>query len=706
MGLKDLNRNRRNSESNSVYVESLYRSIPFTLNKKSFGRFMLFAFNKYVPTGGMGDLKLVFNNEAELLSSLENIIDESLLDNGSFIILDCNYNAEMKFDSKKFSKDDCISTIVLVFRELVNRVRNYETPSPPEDDGNLIGDSDVFGIKKLTKEEVKRLEDYSESEISTASKELLDSIDSKLEDLALKRIELESIMSEQAELEEKIRIGKEKNEELSNSIPSMNESNKSIATHNKVPRNKIVRAIFDRSKNNINLAPNLTATSIQSPIVESPVVSITSVDSPSVDSPSIESPIITDVNLSSPSNSEPSDSEDEVSDAVVKENINEKVEEVPSIEQPSDIEVLEESIEENVSEEVIEQSPNMEEQPPKMEEQLGEVIESQSVNEEKVNEEEVNEQSVNEQSVNEESVNEEKVNEQSVNEQSVNEQSVNEQSVNEQLVNEQSDETGMDNQLNKNSYDLAKLLEVYKPISLSHKVEQKEVIKRLLKLCNLNIDETEVKDEVINKFLTNIYNNFVKCLSEDLSLNRVYFIGLRVKNMSEWLMNGLDFNEITENNSEYVSYLSELIILASYGVSLISIKELHNKLIEKFDILELDMCAQSKFKKINDYANKNAMINPSIVEGMFDVKVDVEVTDLESREKELINSDKSNFQESSLFELKEKSISESVDNTIPSNQTSYDDDRDRWLEEKMKPMNDRLDEIYSMMSKLLSDKKV
>lgn len=664
MGLKDLNRNRRNSESNSVYVESLYRSIPFILNKKSFGRFMLFAFNKYVPSGGMSDLKLVFNNEAELLNSLENIIDDSLLDNGTFIILDCSCNAEMKFDSKKFSKDDCISTIVLIFRELVNRVRNYETPSPPEDDGRLIGDSDVFGIKKLTKEEVKRLEDYRESEISTASKELLDSIDSKLEDLALKRIELESIMSEQAELEEKIRIGKEKNEELSNSIPSMIDS---VKANNKVPRSKIVRAIFEKSRNNINLAPNII----------SPSITTTSI---SVGAP--------DDNLNN--------SEDEVSDAVVKENINEKVEEVPSIEQPSDIEVLEESIEENVSEEVIEQSPNIEEQSPKMEEQLGEVIESQS---------------------NEESVNEERINEDV------------------KQLNED------DDQLNEDSYDLSKLLDIYKPISLSHKIEEEKIIKRLLELCNLSNAEVEVKDEVIKKFLVNIYNNFVKCLSDDLSMNRIEFIELRRKNMSEWLNNGLEFSQMTENNSEYTSYLSELITLASYGVSLDSIEELHSKLIDKFDILELDMCAQSKFKKIDDYAIKNAAINPNIVEAMFAVKVDVELPNLESlvdkhnknekedrvEEREVNNSsndafNESNFVESSLFEMKrdsnyvsesvpskesvikEKEIDDSVDE--PSKSIAYEDDRDRWLEEKIKPMNDRLDEIYSMMSKLLSDKKV
>lgn len=221
MGLNDLNRRRQ--DVNKIYIENLYRSVSYGFKSRGNYRFMLFTFSPFVSHGGTGDLKLMFNTEEEITNSIGAIIDESLLNNGTTIILDTLHGNEIKFSCNKFSDDEYSASVVILFRELVNRSSVIE---PKEIEPN-ISDSCVFNKKKIDKHEVALLDDYKEKILHLADLEQLDKA----------KLEL-------AVIEDKINCF------VNSDSTDSSDSVKPETTNVRTNKNSIIRAILKRSESN------------------------------------------------------------------------------------------------------------------------------------------------------------------------------------------------------------------------------------------------------------------------------------------------------------------------------------------------------------------------------------------------------------------------------------------------------------------------
>lgn len=656
MGLRDLNRNRRNQDPNSVYVESLYRSIPFVINKKSYGRFMLFIFNKYVPSGGINDLKLVFDDENGLLTTLDSVVDDSFLDNGVFILLDSFYNAELRFESKKFTKDDCISTIVLMFRELIEKIKSFEEPSKIDGNNNVYGQGSVLGSKRLSVDEVRRIDNYSEGKLDTAPNELIESIDKEIIDKAI----------ENYKLSDEFKFLKKR----------------------KIDRDRIIRAIFDKPVEE-ELTPNeIEEEEIPNKIAEEEI-------SVEVEEVSIEEEIPTEV-----------------------EEITTKIEEIPNeVEEeiPTEKEIPVEI--EEISTDIEEEIPVEKEIPVEVEEEIPNEVKEEIPNKEEI-------------SVEVEEIPNEVEEEPSNSEPSNLEPSViiEEPDINVEETNLTVEEP------NKSEVEQLSELELIKNMIDSHSVlpngtKETDILNSMgsiISSCfgqSLNTSVLELSP-LLSKYLLNIHNNLFRHLVSDFNSNRIDVLKLRVDNLCNWMLYGLDVSFLDEECLDYTDYLSQIMNLFYCGVKYKDIVELHQSLVSKYDLLKLDLSATKKFKSLISFAKENAVINPEIVNSLFDIEVNSKDFDnLKNRkdlerivkeEKEQLMEDLEEAKDSNVgFVEKDKSIDNSSvfsSSDVIKSETEFPsielDERDLWFEEKMKPINGKLEELTKLINKLVEEKKV
>lgn len=597
MGLNDLN--RRKQDVNKIYIENLYRSVSYGFKSRGNYRFMLFTFSPFVSHGGTGDLKLMFNTEEEITNSIGAIIDESLLNNGTTIILDTLHGNEIKFSCNKFSDDEYSASVVILFRELVNR---YSIIEPKEIEPN-ISDSYVFNKKKIDKHEIELLDDYKEKIIHLADLE-----------------QLYKAKSELTVIEDKINCF------VNSDSTDSSDSVKPETTNVRTNKNSIIRAILKRSESNelneLNELPNTDAT-------------------------------------------EELDLDEELDN------------ELPNTDVTEELDLDEDLDNELDSEEELNEPTNIEE--------YGELNESNDVGDSN----------------------------------DVDDFSDIDESNDIYDSNDIDDSNDVDDSNNLDDTTILDSSDVFSNtpstpssdvsfdltlINRKDDVKPNQIIDRLFKLVNKPRVDIDLKNSIVKDLLYLIHNNLVKCISNDLKEGNRNILYNRLNNFSKWLDDDLSIDFLGDENFGY--YTSEIITLLSYGVPKHSLELMHSKIILELDSVFLHTITINKFNKISNYALVNARLNPKLVYESFgidlqDTKVDCAI-------------EESTIEESSIKEFIEPSIEpivgissdgeKVVKNLNVDNTPNNYEEMEKWFNSKMKPFNDKLEEMNKLLVRLLDNK--
>lgn len=590
MGLNDLNRRRQ--DVNKIYIENLYRSVSYGFKSRGNYRFMLFTFSPFVSHGGTGDLKLMFNTEEEITNSIGAIIDESLLNNGTTIILDTLHGNEIKFSCNKFSDDEYSASVVILFRELVNRSSIIE----PKEINPNISDSYVFNKKKVDKHEVELLDDYKEKILHLADLE-----------------QLNKAKSELTVIEDKI------NCLVSSNSTDSSDSVKPETTNVRTNKNSIIRAILKRSESNesneLNELPNTDVT----------------------EGLDLEEELDNELDLDEELN-EPTDIEE--------------YEELDN--EPSDVDDFNDVDECNIIDEpnVIDVSND-----------IGDttILDSSDV---------IDEPNI----------------------------------IDDTTILDSSDV--FSNTPSTPSSDVSFDLTL---INRKDGVKSNQIIDRLFKLVNKPRVDVDLKNSIVENILYLIHNNLVKCISNDLKEGNRSILYNRLNNFSKWLDDDLSIEFLGDENFGY--YTSEIITLLSYGVPKHSLELMHSKIILEFDSVFLHTITTNKFNKISNYALVNARLNHKLVYESFgidlqDAQVDCDTEDSSTEDSSIEDLSTEEFIEPSIEPIvginsdDEKVIKNlNVDNT-PNNY----EEMENWFNSKMKPFNDKLEEMNKLLIRLLDTK--
>lgn len=579
MGLNDLN--RRKQDVNKIYIENLYRSVSYGFKSRGSYRFMLFTFSPFVSHGGTGDLKLMFNTEEDITNSVGAIIDESLLNNGTTIILDTLHGNEIKFSCNKFSDDEYRASVVILFRELVNKSPTIE----PKEINPSISDSSVFNKKKIDENEIKLLHDYKEKLLHLADLEQLDKAKSDLK-----------------VVEDKI-----------DNYLNGNSTNNSYNVKSEVPRfrankNSIVRAILKKTESSkfeeLNNLPNIEE-------------------------------------------AEELDLNDEL-------DLNEE------LELDDELDLNEESIELN-------ESPNIEEYE---ELNLDEEIDLDGDN--------------------------------VLDDDSVLDSSNVLYSSNVFISPSVKPNTSIEpsppsTPLSDVRFDLTS-------INRKDGLSPSQIIDRLFKLVDKPKFDIDLKNSIVKDFLYLIHNNLVKCISNDVKEGNTKILNDRLNNFSKWLDDDLSIEFLGDENFGY--YTSEIITLLSYGVPKHSLEIMHSKIILKSDSVFLHTITTNKFNKISNYALVNARLNHKLVYESFGVDLQDTHVDCDTEDSSIEDSSIEEFIEPNTEVFvdvnsdDENIVKSLVSDTEPNNY----EEMENWFNSKMKPFNDKLEEMNKLLIRLLDNK--
>lgn len=594
MGLNDLNRRRQ--DVNKIYIENLYRSVSYGFKSRGNYRFMLFTFSPFVSHGGTGDLKLMFNTEEEITNSIGAIIDESLLNNGTTIILDTLHGNEIKFSCNKFSDDEYSASVVILFRELVNRSSIIE----PKEINPNISDSYVFNKKKIDKHEVELLDDYKEKILHLADLEQLDKAKSEL-----------------TVIEDKINCLV--NSDSTDSSDSVKPETANVRTN----KNSIIRAILKRSESNeLNALSNTDA----------------------AEGLDLDEELDNELDLDEELDNE-LDSEEE------------------ELDEPTNIEEYEELDNELDLEEGLDDELDLDE--------------------------ELNDYN----------------------------------DLDDTTILDSSDVIGESNNVDKsNVIDDTTILDSSDVFSSSPStppsdvsfdltlinrkdgIQSNEIIDKLFKLVNKPRVDIDLKNSIVKDLLYLIHNNLVKCISNDLKEGNRSILYNRLNNFSKWLDAGLSIEFLGDENFGY--YTSEIITLLSYGVPKHSLELMHSKIILESDSVFLHTITTNKFNKISNYALVNARLNHKLVYESFGI--DLQDTQIDC------DTEDSSIEDSSIEELIEPSIEpivginsddeKVVKNLNVDNTPNNYEEMEKWFNSKMKPFNDKLEEMNKLLVRLLDNK--
>lgn len=582
MGLNDLNRRRQ--DVNKIYIENLYRSVSYGFKSRGNYRFMLFTFSPFVSHGGTGDLKLMFNTEEEITNSIGAIIDESLLNNGTTIILDTLHGNEIKFSCNKFSDDEYSASVVILFRELVNRSSIIE----PKEIKPNISDSYVFNKKKIDKHEVELLDDYKEKILHLADLEQLDKAKSEL-----------------TVIEDKINCFV--NSDSTDSSDSVKPETTNIRTN----KNSIIRAILKRSESNeLNELPNTDVTE------------------------GLDSQL---------------DLEEELDNELdLDEELDNELDSEEELNEPTYIEEYEELDNELDLDEELDGSNN--------------VAESNDVIDDSNNVDEFN-------------------------------------VIDDTAILDSSDV--FSNTPSTPSSDVSFDLTL---INRKDGIQPNQIIDRLFKLVNKPRVDIDLKNSIVKDLLYLIHNNLVKCISNDLKEGNKNILYNRLNNFSKWLDDDLSIEFLGDENFGY--YTSEIITLLSYGVPKHSLELMHSKIILESDSVFLHTITTNKFNKISNYALVNARLNHRLVYESFGI--DLQDTQIDC------DTEDSSIEDSSIEELIEPSIEpivginsddeKVVKNLNVDNTPNNYEEMEKWFNSKMKPFNDKLEEMNKLLVRLLDNK--
>lgn len=590
MGLNDLNRRRQ--DVNKIYIENLYRSVSYGFKSRGNYRFMLFTFSPFVSHGGTGDLKLMFNTEEEITNSIGAIIDESLLNNGTTIILDTLHGNEIKFSCNKFSDDEYSASVVILFRELVNRSSIIE----PKEIKPNISDSYVFNKKKIDKHEVELLDDYKEKILHLADLEQLDKAKSEL-----------------TVIEDKINCFV--NSDSTDSSDSVKPETTNIRTN----KNSIIRAILKRSESNELNESN-----------ESPNTDVTE---------GLDSQL---------------DLEEELDNELdLDEELDNELDSEEELNEPTYIEEYEELDNELDLDEELDGSNNVAE--------YNDVIDdSNNVDEFNV--------------------------------------------IDDTAIIDSSDV--FSNTPSTPSSDVSFDLTL---INRKDGVKPNQIIDRLFKLVNKPRVDIDLKNSIVEDLLYLIHNNLVKCISNDLKEGNRSILYNRLNNFSKWLDDDLSIEFLGDENFGY--YTSEIITLLSYGVPKHSLELMHSKIILEYDSVFLHTITTNKFNKISNYSLVNARLNDKLVYESFgidlqDNQIDCDTENLSIEDLSIEDSSIEEFIEPSIEPIvginsdDENIVKSLVSDTEPNNYKEMEN----WFNSKMKPFNDKLEEMNKLLIRLLDNK--
>lgn len=574
MGLNDLNRRRQ--DVNKIYIENLYRSVSYGFKSRGNYRFMLFTFSPFVSHGGTGDLKLMFNTEEEITNSIGAIIDESLLNNGTTIILDTLHGNEIKFSCNKFSDDEYSASVVILFRELVNRSSIIE----PKEINPNISDSYVFNKKKIDKHEVELLDDYKEKILHLADLEQLDKA----------KLEL-------AVIEDKINCF------VNSDSTDSSDSAKPETTNVRTNKNSIIRAILKRSES--NELPNTDVT-------------------------------------------EGLDLEEELDNELdLYEELDNKLDSEEELNEPTNIEEYEE-LESDVNNVDLDDTTML---------GSSDVIgESNNVDNSNVD---LDDTSI--------------------------------------LVSSDV----FSNTPSTPSSDVKLDLTL---INRKDKIQPNQIIDRLFKLVNKPRIDIDLKNSIVKDLLYLIHNNLVKCISNDLKEGNKNILYNRLNNFSKWLDDDLSIEFLGDENFGY--YTSEIITLLSYGVPKHSLELMHSKIILESDSVFLHTITTNKFNKISNYALVNARLNHKLVYESFGVDLQDTHVDCDTEDSSIEDSSIEEFIEPNTEVFvdvnsdDENIVKSLVSDTEPNNY----EEMENWFNSKMKPFNDKLEEMNKLLIRLLDNK--
>ena len=595
MGLNDLNRRRQ--DVNKIYIENLYRSVSYGFKSRGNYRFMLFTFSPFISHGGTGDLKLMFNTEEEITNSIGAIIDESLLNNGTTIILDTLHGNEIKFSCNKFSDDEYGASVVILFRELVNRSTIIE---PKEIEPN-ISDSYVFNKKKIDKHEVELLDDYKEKILHLADLEQLDKAKSEL-----------------SVIEDKINCFV--NGDSTDSLDSVKPETTNVRTN----KNSIIRAILKRSESNESNELN--------ELSNTDVTEVLDLEE------GLDNELDLDEELNEPTDIEEYEELDNELD--LEEGLDNELNNVDDFNDVDECNIIDEPNVIDVSNDIGDTT----------------ILDSSDV---------INEPNI----------------------------------IDDTTILDSSDV--FSNTPSTPSSDVSFDLTL---INRKDGVKSNQIIDRLFKLVNKPRVDVDLKNYIVEDLLYLIHNNLVKCISNDLKEGNRSILYNRLNNFSKWLDDGLSIEFLGDENFGY--YTSEIITLLSYGVPKHSLELMHSKIILEFDSVFLHTITTNKFNKISNYALVNARLNHKLVYESFGIDLQDAQVDCDTEDSSTEDSSTEEFIEPSIEPIvginsdDEKVIKNlNVDNT-PNNH----EEMENWFNSKMKPFNDKLEEMNKLLIRLLDTK--
>lgn len=597
MGLNDLNRRRQ--DVNKIYIENLYRSVSYGFKSRGNYRFMLFTFSPFISHGGTGDLKLMFNTEEEITNSIGAIIDESLLNNGTTIILDTLHGNEIKFSCNKFSDDEYSASVVILFRELVNRSSIIE----PKEINPNISDSYVFNKKKIDKHEVELLDDYKEKILHLADLEQLDKAKSEL-----------------SVIEDKINCF------VNSDSTDSSDSVKPETTNVRTNKNSIIRAILKRSESNeLNESNELPNTDVTEGL-------------------DLEEELDKELDLDEELDNQLDLDEEE-------------------LDEPTNIEEYEELDNELDLEEGLDDELDLDEELNDYNDLDDTTILDNSNDIDNFNDID------------------------------------NPNNVDDDTILDSSDV--FSNTPNTPSSDVSFNLTL---INRKDGIQPNEIIDRLFRLVNKPKVDIDLKNSIVKDLLYLIHNNLVKCISNDLKEGNRSILYNRLNNFSKWLDDGLSIDFLGDENFGY--YTSEIITLLSYGVPKHSLELMHSKIILESDSVFLHTITINKFNKISNYALLNARLNHKLVYESFGI-------DLQDTQADCDTEDLT-IEESSIEEFIEPSIEpivginsddeKVVKNLNVDNKPNNYEEMENWFNSKMKPFNDKLEEMNKLLIRLLDNK--
>ena len=580
MGLNDLNRRRQ--DVNKIYIENLYRSVSYGFKSRGNYRFMLFTFSPFVSHGGTGDLKLMFNTEEEITNSIGAIIDESLLNNGTTIILDTLHGNEIKFSCNKFSDDEYSASVVILFRELVNRSSIIE----PKEIKPNISDSSIFNKKKIDKHEVELLDDYKEKILHLADLEQLDKA----------KLEL-------AVIEDKINCF------VNSDSTDSSDSTKPETTNVRTNKNSIIRAILKRSES--NELPNTDVT--EGLDLEEELDNELDLDEELDNELDSEEELDNELDLEEGLDNEPNDVDEELAE----------------FNDVDDTTML-------GSSDVIGESNNVDNSNVDLDDTS--ILVSSDV---------------------------------------------------------------FSNTPSTPSSDVKLDLTL---INRKDKIQPNQIIDRLFKLVNKPRVDIDLKNSIVKDLLYLIHNNLVKCISNDLKEGNKNILYNRLNNFSKWLDDDLSIEFLGDENFGY--YTSEIITLLSYGVPKHSLELMHSKIILESDSVFLHTITTNKFNKISNYALVNARLNHKLVYESFGVDLQDTHADYDIEDSSIEDSSIEEFIEPNTEVFvdvnsdDENIVKSLVSDTEPNNY----EEMENWFNSKMKPFNDKLEEMNKLLIRLLDNK--